>query len=77
MASMSVPQTLSQDTSPRTSLQAPSRRESLTSHLSTLRLAIILILLVSLIFATLESYFIFYSECYYNNDNDILRVPIQ
>ncbi|XP_071867221.1 rab3 GDP-GTP exchange factor isoform X4 [Bombus fervidus] len=36
MASMSVPQTLSQDTSPRTSLQAPSRRESLTSHLSTL-----------------------------------------
>ncbi|XP_061941465.1 MAP kinase-activating death domain protein isoform X3 [Apis cerana] len=36
MASMSIPQTLSQDTSPRTSLQAPSRRESLTSHLSTL-----------------------------------------
>ncbi|KOX79902.1 MAP kinase-activating death domain protein [Melipona quadrifasciata] len=36
MASMSIPQPLSQDTSPRTSLQAPSRRESLTSHLSTL-----------------------------------------
>ncbi|KAK1125780.1 hypothetical protein K0M31_005325 [Melipona bicolor] len=37
MASMSIPQPLSQDTSPRTSLQAPSRKESLTSHLSTLR----------------------------------------
>ncbi|XP_076295275.1 rab3 GDP-GTP exchange factor isoform X2 [Lasioglossum baleicum] len=35
MASM-TPQSMSQDTTPRTSLQAPSRRESVTSHLSTL-----------------------------------------
>ncbi|XP_029045867.2 MAP kinase-activating death domain protein isoform X7 [Osmia bicornis bicornis] len=36
MASMTTPQPLPQDTSPRTSLQAPSRRDSLTSHLSSL-----------------------------------------
>ncbi|XP_076678087.1 rab3 GDP-GTP exchange factor isoform X4 [Andrena cerasifolii] len=36
MAGMSTPQPLPQDTTPRTSLQASSRRESVTSHLSTL-----------------------------------------
>ncbi|XP_017753850.1 PREDICTED: MAP kinase-activating death domain protein isoform X2 [Eufriesea mexicana] len=36
MASMSISQPISQETSPRTSLQAPSRRDSITSHLSTL-----------------------------------------
>ncbi|CAK9795534.1 MAP kinase-activating death domain protein [Anthophora plagiata] len=36
MASMSTPQPLPQDISPRTSMQASNRRESLTSHLSTL-----------------------------------------
>ncbi|XP_076759653.1 rab3 GDP-GTP exchange factor isoform X13 [Xylocopa sonorina] len=39
MASMSTPQPPSQDISPRTSLQAPSRRESLSSHLTTLSIS--------------------------------------
>ncbi|XP_031825818.1 rab3 GDP-GTP exchange factor isoform X7 [Nomia melanderi] len=38
MASM-TPQPMSQETTPRTSLQAPSRRESMTSHLSTLSIS--------------------------------------